>query len=212
MPRAVDDAPTSLDLDDVAPTGVRTRRRQKRSALRNAIEWVVVIVGAVIVAVVVKTFLVQAFYIPSASMVPTLAENDRVLVNKISYDLGDVERGDIVVFHRPDTWPADQIEDLIKRVIALPGERVSTEDGHVLIDGEPLEEPWLLATVRTDPFLDTSGCGGPDGCVVPEGELFVLGDNRGNSAASNYYGPIPFEEVVGRAFLRVWPLGSFGGL
>ena len=105
---------------------------------RSAIEWVAVIVGALVVALVVKTFLVQAFYIPSESMVPTLEVGDRVLVNKLSYRSGDISRGDVVVFARPGGAGADGIKDLIKRVIALPGETVEGHDDHVYINGKLL--------------------------------------------------------------------------
>jgi signal peptidase I len=196
-------------LADVEATGVR-RRRRKRSATRNAVEWVLVLVGALIVALVVKTWLFQAFYIPSGSMEPTLEIGDRVLVNKISYDLDDVERGDIVVFERPDSWGAGEIEDLIKRVVALPGETVAVRDGEVYIDGEAIPEDYLPDGVTTPAFFPDSGCV-PE-CTLGPDEIFVLGDNRGNSDASNHFGPLPFETVVGRAFIRVWPLTNAGGI
>jgi signal peptidase I len=205
-------APTDPEpsaLSDVEATGVR-RRRRKRSATRNAVEWVLVLVGALVVALVVKTWLFQAFYIPSGSMEPTLEIGDRVLVNKISYDLGDVDRGDIVVFERPDSWGAGDIEDLIKRVVALPGETVSVVDGQVLVDGEALDEGYLPDGVTTPAFFPDSGCV-PE-CTLGPDEIFVLGDNRGNSDASNHFGPLPFDTVVGRAFIRVWPLTDAGGL
>lgn len=196
-------------LDHVEPTGVR-RHRRKRSSTRNAVEWVLVLVGALVVALVVKTWLFQAFYIPSASMEPTLENGDRVLVNKISYDLEDVDRGDIIVFERPDAWGSGDIKDLIKRVIALPGETVSVVDGEVLVNGAALEEPWLGDGVATPAFFPESGCV-PE-CTIPADSVFVLGDNRANSDASNHFGPLPFDHVVGRAFVRVWPIGDIGGI
>lgn len=198
-------------FDDVEPTGTR-RRRRRRSATRNAIEWAVVLVGALVVALVVKTWLFQAFYIPSSSMEPTLEVGDRVLVNKLGYDIGDVRRGHIVVFERPDDWTTGDIEDLIKRVIGLPGDTISASEGRVFVNGTPLEETWLdeTAATTTPPFDQQSGCV-PE-CTLGPDELFVLGDNRSNSSASNVYGPIDFEHVVGRAFIRVWPLGAFGGI
>lgn len=198
-----------LTLDDVEPTGER-RRRRKRSTVRNLIEWALVLAGALLVAVVVKTWLFQAFYIPSGSMEPTLRVSDRVLVNKISYDLGDVRRGHIVVFERPDSWGSGDIDDLIKRVIGLPGETIAERNGRIYIDGAELEEPWLEPGVITPAFFQESGCV-PE-CTLGDDEIFVLGDNRGNSDASNHFGPLPFDAVIGRAFLRVWPLGDFGGL
>jgi signal peptidase I len=202
-------ATTATALDEVEATGER-RRRRKRSATRNIVEWILVLIGALVVALVVKTWLFQAFYIPSGSMEPTLRISDRVLVNKISYDVGDVRRGHIVVFERPDSWGTGEIDDLIKRVIGLPGETISEENGHVFIDGEELDEPWLEPGVVTPAFFEESGC--VPQCTLGDDEIFVLGDNRGNSDASNHFGALPFDTVVGRAFIRVWPLGDFGGL
>lgn len=170
---------------------------------RSAIEWVAVIVGALVVALVVKTFLLQAFYIPSESMVPTLQVGDRVLVNKLAYDLGDVSRGDVVVFARPGGPGADGIADLIKRVVALPGETVEGVDGSVLIDGQPLDEPYLPAGVVTTPF---------PAFTVPADHLWVMGDNRGASDDSRRFKAVPMDDVVGHAFVVIWPLSAFGGL
>jgi signal peptidase I len=168
------------------------------SALRNAVEWIVIIVGALLVAFLVKTFLVQAFYIPSGSMLPTLEEQDRVLVNKLSYDLHAVHRGDIVVFESPQG--EGQIRDLIKRVIALPGETVEAREGQVLINGQPLQEGYLGPGISTGPLEPQT---------IPPDHYFVMGDNRGNSKDSRYFGPIPKSLIVGRAFVKVWPLNHF---
>jgi signal peptidase I len=218
-PQLLEDAPGVTDpvdghqpsgLDGVAPTGAR-RRRRRRSATRNAIEWALVLVGALVVALVVKTWLFQAFYIPSSSMEPTLAIGDRVLVNKLGYDVGDVRRGHIVVFTRPDDWTTGDIDDLIKRVVGLPGETISARDGQVYVDGALLDEPWLAPEdAGITEFLESSGC--VPSCTLAADQVFVLGDNRDNSSASNMFGPIEFDHVVGRAFVRVWPLGSFGGI
>jgi signal peptidase I len=171
--------------------------------LRGAIEWVVIIGAALLAAFLIKTFLIQAFYIPSESMVPTLKNGDRVLVNKLSYNLHDVHRGDIVVFERPPSEPTDpQIKDLIKRVIALPGETVSgDESGHVLINGKLLNEPYLPAGVTTT---------GLQQFKIPAHHYWVMGDNRSNSKDSRYFSAISDSLIVGRAFIRVWPLSSFG--
>jgi signal peptidase I len=115
--------------------------------LRSLIEWVAVAVGALAVALLIKAFLLQAFYIPSESMTDTLNVNDRVLVNKLSYRIGDIERGDIVVFEKPPTAPGS-ITDFIKRVAALPGETITFVDGDVFIDGQLLNEPYLDGATR----------------------------------------------------------------
>ena len=212
---------------DAEESGGRRARRQ-RNARRNAIEWVIVVVGALIVAIVIKTFLFQAFYIPSVSMEPTLKVGDRVLVNKLSYKLHDVHHSDIVVFERPSTDPqtvescdgkqvtitpqknAEEVHDLIKRVIAVGGETVEVKGGKVLVNGNQIDEPYLAANTTTPPFESQAF---PTQCIrVPKDDVFVLGDNRMNSAASNRFGPIPESLVVGRAFVRVWPIGSIGGI
>ncbi len=179
-----------------APTG-----KSKPSTMRGVVEWVVILVGALIVALVVKTFLLQAFYIPSASMEPTLKVGDRVLVNKLSYDFHDPRRGDIVVFGSPPGEDNPDIKDLIKRVIGLPNETVEGRDGRVYINGDPLKEPYLPAGTTTSSF-------GPE--KVPPGHLWVMGDNRSNSKDSRFFHTISEDLVVGRAFIRVWPISSIG--
>jgi signal peptidase I len=184
-------------------------RKAGRSGWRSVIEWGLVIGGALLVALIVRTFLVQPFWIPSASMEPTLHEGDRVLVNKLSYDLHDVHHGDVIVFERPDEpndvpHPENEIPDLIKRVIGLPGDTLQARDGVVYLNGERLDEPYLAPdTPTTD--LDTP-------VTVPEGHVFVMGDNRTNSHDSRKFGPIPESSIVGRAFLRIYPLDDIGGL
>jgi signal peptidase I len=163
---------------------------------RNVVEWVGIVVGALLLALVVKTFLFQAFYIPSLSMYPTLDKGDRVLVNKLSYDLHDVHRGDLIVFERPPNEPTT-IKDLIKRVIGLPGDLIEARDGIVYINGAALVETYIDKGDRTENLPRQT---------VPDGELFVMGDNRNNSEDSRVFGPIPERTVVGRAFVRVWPL------
>ena len=176
--------------------------------MRSAVEWVAVIVGALVVALVVKTFLFQAFYIPSGSMEPTLKKGDRVLVNKLSYDLHDVHRGDIVVFTLPpDKVGPDGIKDLIKRVVGLPGEVIESRQGQVYINDTLLKEPYLPKGVTTDhPPIQRQ--------TVPAGHIFVMGDNRDDSADSRFAnrGPIPINTIVGRAFVEVWPPSDMGGL
>ena len=166
------------------------------SPARNLLEWAVIIGGALLVAFVVKTFLIQAFYIPSASMLPTLQEQDRVLVNKLSYDLHDVNRGDIVVFESP-SGAEGETKDLIKRVVGLPGETVEARDGQVLINGNPLEERYLGPGIITAPMEPK---------VIPADHYWVMGDNRGNSRDSRSFGAIDEGLIIGRAFVRVWPL------
>lgn len=187
------------------PAVKRSTRRQA-SPLRNALEWILVIVGAVLIALLIRGLVVQSFRIPSESMYPTLTEGDRVLVNRLSYRLHDVNRGDVVVFRRPESSPAPpgEPEDLIKRVIGLPGETVVAREGTVYVNDRPLEEPYLEQGMLTKD-LDQP-------VKVPEGEVFVMGDNRTNSSDSRYIGTIPIDSVVGRAFAVIWPVSRWSGL
>ena len=169
---------------------------------RNALEWAVVLVGAVLVALLLRASLFQAFYIPSESMETTLSINDRVLVNKLSYRLHDINRGDIVVFARPDDQQGE-IRDLIKRVIGLPGETIEARDNVLYINGQRLIEPYLDDNVVTADFGPT---------VIPDDEVFVMGDNRTESYDSRVFGTVSEDRVVGRAFVLFWPLNRLGSL
>ncbi|MAJ89587.1 MAG: signal peptidase I [Acidimicrobiaceae bacterium] len=201
-----------------APVGTRGGRPSSRrieSSLRSLVDWVAVAVGALAVALLIKAFLLQAFYIPSESMTDTLNVNDRVLVNKLSYRIGDIDRGDIVVFEKPPAAPGS-ITDFIKRVAALPGETITFVDGEVFIDGQLLNEPYLDGDTNPNSAVIVSeGCTNTpaaDRCTLAEGWYFVLGDNRNNSTDSRSFGPIEEDAIVGRAFLKVWPLGDLGFL
>jgi signal peptidase I len=197
---ALDADDEALDWDDEPDEPHEDARRRRLSAgARNAIEWAVVIVGAVVITILLRTFAFQTFYIPSESMLPTLQVGDRLVVNKLA---DDYHLGDIIVFHRPDTWSAEH-DVLIKRVIAVEGQTVEVRDNTVLVDGEALVEPYLAS--------DTSM---PDHPVltVPDNQIFVMGDNRDESSDSRANGPVPLDDVVGRAALRIWPVGDFGGL
>jgi signal peptidase I len=200
--------PPAVGPRHTSGNGGKKGRSSDRDKVRSIVEWVAVVVGALVVALVVKTFLFQAFYIPSASMEPTLQKGDRVLVNKLSYDLHDVHRGDVIVFELPpEKVGPDGIKDLIKRVVGLPGDVIESRDGDVYIDGKLLKEPYLPDGVTTDhPPIEKQ--------TVPEGHVFVLGDNRDNSADSRFEnrGPIPIDTIIGRAFIQVWPPTDIGGL
>jgi len=185
------------------PVPGRVAGPNKRKTARVAIEWGAILVVAILAALLIRTFVAQPFFIPSGSMEPTLKVGDRVLVNKLSYHLHGVHRGDIVVFKKPANDNSPGVTDLIKRVIGLPGETISADNGHVDINGVPLNEPWLPSGDTTETFKPTP---------IPAGQYFMMGDNRGDSADSRIIGTIPRHLFIGRAFLRVWPLSRLGSL
>jgi signal peptidase I len=206
------EAPTASPATDPAATDPPPPGAPKRSAAKAAIEWGFLIACALIIALVVKAFLFQAFYIPSDSMVPTLKTNDRVIVNKLSYDLHKVHRGDIVVFTTPkgaDGKPIDPtIKDLVKRVIGLPGETVTEKDGHVLVNGKSINESYLPTGTVSDCSAFAAQCfpSGP----IPVNQYWVMGDNRAASRDSRSFGTIKKSSIVGRVFLRLWPPNRLG--
>jgi signal peptidase I len=178
------------EVDEVA------RRR------RALLDWVIVIGFALLVAFLVRTFVLAHFVVDGTSMSTTLHDGDRVFVNKLSYRLHDPNRGDVVVLHELN---GASERDLIKRVIGLPGEAVEVRNCAVLIDGRRLDEPYL------DPEVVTPGnCGGDTPTTeVPADHVFVMGDNRAGSLDSRNLGPIDEDDLVGRAFVVFWPQGHW---
>jgi signal peptidase I len=166
---------------------------------REYAEWGGIIVVAVIVALLVKAFIMQAFFIPSESMFPLLTEGDRVLVNKVAYKVGDIERGDVLVFNAPESEKAQnpEVTHLIKRVIGLPGDTVEARDGKLFVNGVQQVEPYIGQNETLD--FD-------DPVTVGPGQLWMMGDNRENSQDSRFFGSIDDDLVVGRADLLLWPL------
>ena len=195
------DADDDRDGNAEDPEG-NPRRRWRRTIL----EWLGVIGGGIAIALLVEAFLIQAFWIPSPSMEPTLDVGDRVLVNKLSYKLHDVHRGDVVVFERPpgaSTGQDGEIKDLIKRVIAVGGDTIEAREGDVYVNGERIDENYLEPGTPTDNLPPTT---------IPDGHLFMMGDNRTNSEDSRIFGPIDEDDIVGRAFIRVLPITNIGWL
>ncbi len=159
---------------------------------------------SVFLALGIRQFVAEARYIPSESMLPTLEVNDRLVIEKVSYRFNEPVRGDVVVF-----WPPDELfpvgarkEAFIKRVIGLPGETVEITDGTVLVEGEALEEDYILAPPDYQ--------WGPE--EVPLESYLVLGDNRPNSVDSHVWGFVPEDQIIGRAVVRFWPPNRLGGL
>ena len=153
------------------------------------------IIPAILIAIILNLFIVQPTKVRGESMEPTLHTDEYLLVEKISYRLHEPRRGDVVVFK----YPRDEQENFIKRVIAIPGDMVEIDSGRVSINGQPIVEPYLLQLPRESMPLTE----------IPEGKLFVLGDNRLNSNDSRAFGMVSMGEVLGRAWLRYWPIDQF---
>lgn len=204
-------------------TARRDLRKQKKEEKSFFAELPGLLLAALTVAVIIKTFIVQPFYIPSRSMVPTLLVNDRVMVSKMSNWLGETEPGDIIVFVDPSAGPVEESaaetvvrsilealgirgdgpDDLIKRVIAVEGQTVEIKSNQVLVDGVAIDEPYLPEGVYMSDM---------EARTLAAGELWMMGDNRNESSDSRVFGPISEESVVGEALLRIWPLDRVGGL
>jgi signal peptidase I len=173
-------------------------------------EWVTVLVVALVIAITVRSLILQQFYISGPSMETTMFQDNRVLVNKLSYRLHDIHRGDVVVFDRVTVdGEVVQHDDLIKRVIGLSGETISIKDCQVFVDGKLLAEPYLNDYDLAQSSVDDR-CRVPmmDETLIPEDHLFVMGDNRPQSFDSRMFGSIEQNLVVGRAFVIIWPFGE----
>ena len=218
-------------IGDAQTPSVNTGRRGARR-WRAVIETLVIIVIALVISALVRAFLLQAFYVPSASMESTLIPSDRIVASKITTRVSGPQRGEIMVFKDPGGWlpetltvaggwrgglrsaltfigllPSDSGHDLVKRVIGLEGDRVACCDsaGRIVLNGVPLDEAYVSGPTDQVRFDVT----------VPEGDMFVMGDNRGNSRDSRFHldvrsGGVPVNDAVGRVILRVWPLDRMG--
>lgn len=202
-----------------------------RSALRGLREFGIILGSALVLSVLVRVFLIQAFYVPSASMEDTLLPSDRIIASKLTSRIGGISRGEVVVFKDPGGWlpppadppggvrgairqgltfvgllPSDSGQDLVKRVVGIGGDRVACCDaeGRISVNGAPLAEPFIKGPTDQVSF----------DIEVPKDSVFVLGDNRGDSRDSRYHldensGAVPLADVVGRVVLVVWPFERF---
>jgi signal peptidase I len=196
---------------DTRSDGTGDEKGRVASKGRTVVEYIVLAVVAVAVALLIQAFLVKPYRIPSASMEDTLLIGDRVLVDRISWRFSQPERGDIVVFHPPFDGPV-----LIKRIIGLPNDEISLRGGFVYINGQRLDEPYVRRVdgrpEPSDPFSNGLPWSLQEPYKVPAGSYFVMGDNRTDSGDSREFGPIKRAQFVGRGFARYWPPGRIGGV
>jgi signal peptidase I len=176
-----------------------------RSRRKVIIEWGVILVIAVVASFLVRAYAVQTFFIPSGSMEPTLHLGDRILVNKLSVRFGTINVGDIIVFKAPPTEHCDDgsYSDLVKRVIGLPGQTLTSKGNTVYVNGKALKEPWTYFRTLNPPIKKVK---------VPKNSYYVMGDNRANSCDSRFWGTVPRKDIIGKAFFRMWPLSRIGFL
>ena len=173
-------------------------------------EIVETLVLTLIIFLVIQTFVAQPYKVQQQSMEHTLEPDQYVLVDKLTPRFDTYKRGDIVVFTPPADWVQDDGTPFIKRVIGLGGDTVEVRDGSVFINGTKIVEPYIFVAAPGDPPGPTTVPGDENRWVIPAGELFLMGDHRSNSADSRTFGPVPTGQVIGRAWLRYWPLNVFG--
>jgi signal peptidase I len=218
IPRDVAEA--AMSLPDRSSLDSEAEEKPRKRSYPFWVEVPVLMVLALVIAVVIKTFLAQAFFIPSESMLDTLEVDDRILVNKLAFRFDEPSRGDVVVFdsgERRNESIAEAVRrnlaealglsapesDFVKRVIGLPGERLEIRDNQVFINGAPIAQPYLKPGTAMGNF-------GP--VTVEVDHYFMMGDNRNRSSDSRFAGTVHVDRFVGRAFVILWPPGNWGGL
>jgi signal peptidase I len=189
-----------------APESDSPGHRRKRSGRRALIEWSAIVVIAVLVSLLMRTFVLQTFFIPSGSMEPTLLVGDRILVSKLSLEFGSIHRGDILVFKAPPSASvcgSDDPTDFVKRVIGLPGDHLTSKGNTIYVNNKPLKITWT----HYEPLGKAIG-----NVTVAKNHYFMMGDNYPYSCDSRWWGTVPRSDIIGRAFLRIWPLSRIGFL
>jgi signal peptidase I len=186
------------------PTDEAPAHKPPKSRRRGFIEWIIVLIAAVGLSFLVRTFVFQEYFVPSSSMTPTLDIGDRILVNKLSVDFGTVNIGDIVVFKAPPNVKkicSDDVADLVKRVIGLPGDHLYSSGNTIYVNGKPLDQKWTvykaMGPVPIKPI------------TLKKNMYFMMGDDHAGSCDSRYWGPVPRSDLIGKVFMKVWPLSHW---
>ena len=198
------DHATDGQSDPPSPTAGQHRRRL-------VVEWAAILIVAAVISILIRTFIFQTFFIPSGSMNPTLWQGDRIIVNKLAITFGTIHTGDILVFKAPPAVAVDcgdTVTDLVKRVIGLPGQSLYSEGNRIYVDGKLLHQNWPHY-----PSLGGSEIAPKNApVVVPANHYFMMGDNHSNSCDSRTWGTVPRSDVIGKAFIKIWPISHFGFL
>jgi signal peptidase I len=190
----------SVDVDQAPPEEADAPKKSRR---RGVTEWVLVLIAAIVVSLLVRTFVFQTFFIPSSSMNPTLSIGNRIMVNKLSVEFGTINIGDIVVFKAPPDVAkdcSDDVADLVKRVIGVPGDHLTSVGNTIYVNGKVLDQKWP----HQNPVNPAIG-----NVVVPKGQYFMMGDAHWNSCDSRFWGTVPRSDIIGKVFLKFWPLSEF---
>ncbi|SDX97929.1 signal peptidase I [Thermoactinomyces sp. DSM 45892] len=176
----------------------RSRRNRGKEKGKNSYrDWAIALIAALVLAFLIRGFVLEPFHVSGPSMQNTLASSDKVMVNKLIYKIRSPKQGEVVVFRSKDKV------DLIKRIVALPGETVEVKNNQLLVNGKEVKEPYLSTSTKTADFAMVK---------VPNGQVFVLGDNRSNSTDSRVLGPVSTDEIIGKASFVYWPIAHFSGL
>ena len=193
-----------MSVDQIEPTDETPVLKAPKSRRRGFIEWVIVLIAAVALSFLVRTFVFQEYFVPSTSMTPTLDIGDRILVNKLSVDFGTVNIGDIVVFKAPPnvkTICGDPVADLVKRVIGVPGDSLYSRGNTIYVNGKPLDQKWTvykaIGSVPIKPI------------TLKKNMYYMMGDDHAGSCDSRYWGPVPRSDLIGKVFFKVWPLSHW---
>ena len=193
-------------MSDAAPAPEHAPAPRSWWQSRGLRNWLIAIIAALLASILVRTFAFESYFIPSGSMEPTLQVGDRVMVDKLSVDFGTINIGDVIVFKSPGavaTACGDTVPDLVKRVVALPGDTIASIGNRIYVNDQLLKENWTHNEPLGRPIPTT---------VVPKGDYYVLGDNHPNSCDSRMWGTLPRQYVIGKVFLRIWPLSRLGFL
>jgi signal peptidase I len=192
--------------EPVEPAPVHHKTKSLRHYLT---EWVIIIVVALLISLGLRTYAFQTFYIPSVSMQPTLQIGDRIIVDKLAVRFGTIHRGDILVFKSPPTENCGgaPVSDLIKRVIGLPGDHLYSVGNTIYVNGTKLNEAWPHLEPLGTPIATAN-----NPIVVAPNHYFMMGDNHPDSCDSRFWGTIPRSDIIGKAFVRIWPLNRLGSL